>query len=119
MRIAAGALDCFLVFLLIAIARPPFGFFVFTAIGYFTCMLAWKGTTVGGIILRLQVVRSNGQPLSFMVALVRSLAAVFSCFCLFLGFFWIGWDSEKQGWHDKIAGTVVVRLPHAPSLICF
>jgi len=25
-----------------------------------------------------------------------------------LGFFWIIWDKRKQGWHDKIAGTVVV-----------
>ena len=28
---------------------------------------------------------------------------------LFIGFFWVGFDSRKQGWHDKIAGTVVVR----------
>jgi uncharacterized RDD family membrane protein YckC len=64
------------------------------------------------------VVRTDGQTVSFVVALVRALAGVFSALMLFLGFFWIGWDSEKQGWHDKIAGTVVVRLPHAPSLVC-
>ena len=28
---------------------------------------------------------------------------------IFLGFFWIGWDDRKQGWHDKLAGTLVVR----------
>jgi len=28
---------------------------------------------------------------------------------LFLGFFWIIWDKKKQGWHDKIAGTLVVK----------
>jgi uncharacterized RDD family membrane protein YckC len=37
---------------------------------------------------------------------------------LFLGFFWIIWDAEKQGWHDKIAGTVVVRLPRGMPLVC-
>ncbi len=26
-----------------------------------------------------------------------------------LGFFWVAFDSKKQGWHDKLAGTVVVR----------
>jgi uncharacterized RDD family membrane protein YckC len=28
-----------------------------------------------------------------------------------LGLFWIGWDKRKQGWHDKLAGTVVIRAP--------
>jgi uncharacterized RDD family membrane protein YckC len=37
---------------------------------------------------------------------------------LFLGFFWILWDKDQQGWHDKIAGTVVVRLPKALPLVC-
>jgi uncharacterized RDD family membrane protein YckC len=47
------------------------------------------------------------------------LAAVFSTMVMFVGFLWIAWDKEKQGWHDKIAGTVVVRLPHTQSLVCF
>jgi uncharacterized RDD family membrane protein YckC len=81
-------------------------------------MWAWKGTTIGGIVLNLQVVREDGRPLSFVTALVRSAAAVFSVLVLFLGMFWIGWDNQKQGWHDKIAGTVVVRLPKAITLVC-
>ena len=28
---------------------------------------------------------------------------------LFLGILWVAWDPRKQGWHDKIAGTVVIR----------
>lgn len=28
-----------------------------------------------------------------------------------LGLFWVGWDKRKQGWHDKLAGTVVIRAP--------
>jgi uncharacterized RDD family membrane protein YckC len=74
---------------------------------------------VGGIVLNLQVVRQDGQPVNFLTAIVRILAAVFSAFIFFLGFFWIGWDRDKQGWHDKIAGTVVVRLPRAVSLVCY
>ncbi|HEY5083176.1 MAG TPA: RDD family protein, partial [Rhizomicrobium sp.] len=107
LRMAAGFLDMVLVAIL---GHEALGLFFLVAVAYFSGMLAWKGTTVGGIILRLQVVRADGQPLSFVVALVRSLAAVFSVIICFLGFFWIGWDSEKQGWHDKIAGTVVVRM---------
>jgi len=56
--------------------------------------------------------------LTFVVALVRALAAFFSAIVLFLGFLWIFWDEEKQSWHDKIAGTVVVRLPRGTPLVC-
>jgi uncharacterized RDD family membrane protein YckC len=59
----------------------------------------------------------DGQPVTFWVALVRSLASFFSALALFLGFFWAGWDREKQAWHDKIAGTMVVRLPKGAGLI--
>jgi uncharacterized RDD family membrane protein YckC len=37
---------------------------------------------------------------------------------LFLGFLWIICDKEKQGWHDRIAGTVVIRIPRSVALIC-
>jgi uncharacterized RDD family membrane protein YckC len=115
-RMGAGFLDMVLIVLASAVAPP---FFAFVAIAYFSAMWAWKGTTVGGIVVNLQVVRQDGQPLGFLAAFVRSLAAFFSAAILFLGFFWIGWDPAKQGWHDKIAGTVVVRLPRAVSLVCF
>jgi len=105
-----------LVLLLAFLNGPPVFFIV--ALAYFAGLWAWKGTTIGGIVLRLQVMRHDGGPLTFLVALVRGLAAAFSAVVLFLGFFWIGWDREKQGWHDKIAGTVVVRLPRSTPLVC-
>ena len=95
---------------------PPI--FLYVALAYFAGMWAWKGTTVGGIVLKLQVVRCDGQPMSFTTALVRGLAAALSVFVLFLGFLWIAWDHDKQGWHDKIAGTIVVRLPRSLPLVC-
>lgn len=39
---------------------------------------------------------------------VRYLSYLISLIPLGLGFFWIGWDKKKQGFHDKIAGTIVV-----------
>ncbi len=117
-RMGAAFLDIMLVSIVGAIAGhlPPLGFLI--ALAYFAGMWAWKGTTIGGIVLGLKVVRLDGQPVSFMVSLVRALAAVFSVFVLFLGFLWIAWDADKQGWHDKIAGTVVVRLPRGTPLVC-
>jgi uncharacterized RDD family membrane protein YckC len=81
-------------------------------------MWTWRGTTVGGIVLNLRVVRYDGKPMNFAVALVRALSAAFSIVVFFLGFLWIAWSQDKQGWHDKIAGTVVVRQPRGTPLLC-
>jgi len=117
-RMAAAFLDVVLVSILGAlVGGPPLGLLV--ALAYFTGMWAWKGTTIGGIVLKLKVVRLDGRPVTFSVALVRGLSAAFSVVVLFLGFLWIAWDRDKQGWHDKIAGTTVVRLPHTQSLVCY
>lgn len=114
----AGFLDMILVGILSGlVGKPPLGLLVMLA--YFAGMWAWKGTTVGGVVLKLKVVRLDGEPITFPVALVRGLAAAFSVVVMFLGFLWIAWDKEKQGWHDKIAGTAVVRLPQTQSLMCF
>ena len=123
-RMGAAFLDVVLISILTAIVGATFGDHVGPAIGYlialayFAGLWAWKGTTVGGVVLRLQVVRHDGGPVTFLVALVRGLAAAFSAVILFLGFFWIGWDRDKQGWHDKIAGTYVVRTPRSLPLVC-
>ena len=127
-RMGAAFLDMVAVGFITGFAHRPLGFmlsfldgppvFFIVALAYFAGLWAWKGTTLGGIVLKLQVVRHDGGPLTFLVALVRGLAAAFSAVVFFLGFFWIGWDREKQGWHDKIAGTVVVRVPRSTPLVC-
>lgn len=75
-------------------------------------MWAWKGTTLGGMIVGIKGLRLDGRPMDVPVALVRHLASYLSALPMFLGFFWAGWDPEKQAWHDKIAGTIVVRVPN-------
>jgi uncharacterized RDD family membrane protein YckC len=72
---------------------------------------AWKGTTVGGIICQLRIVRVDGAPLRFVDALVRGLSSIFSLAVGGLGVLWILKDPERQAWHDRIAGTYVVRVP--------
>lgn len=115
-RMGAAFLDMVLVGILAGLVGvPPLGMLV--ALAYFSGMWAWKGTTIGGIVLGLKVVRLDGQPVTFAVALVRALSAAFSVLVLFLGFLWIAWDKDRQGWHDRIAGTVVVRLPRGTPLV--
>jgi uncharacterized RDD family membrane protein YckC len=119
-RMGAGFLDLVLLSVISSIARRMgFHWFFLIALAYFSGMWAWKGTTVGGIVLGLKVVRVDGSPLAFIVALVRALAAGFSAVVLFLGFVWIAWDPEKLAWHDRIAGTAVVRLGRGTPLVCY
>jgi len=113
-RFLALLLDLVLIGMLIPLVKA---WAIFFGIAYFVTMWTWKGTTIGSIVLGLKVVRTDGTPVSFPVALVRSLSSVFSAVVLFLGFLWAGWDREKQAWHDKIAGTVVVRMPRGFALI--
>lgn len=69
---------------------------------------AW-GQTIGKMIFRLRVVKTDGQPLTFSRALARTFAYTLSAIPFFLGFFWVGFSSRKRSWHDAIAGTMVVR----------
>ena len=116
-RMGAGFLDMVLVGILSGlVGGPPLSFLV--ALAYFAGMWAWQGTTIGGIVLGLKVVRVDNQPICFKVAMVRALASAFSMVVFFIGFFCIIWDRDQQGWHDRIAGTYVIRLPKGTPLVC-
>jgi uncharacterized RDD family membrane protein YckC len=75
---------------------------------YFTYFYATSGRSPGKMIMGLQVVTSEGGPLSFGVAFLRSVGYLVSSLFFGLGFIWVGFDKKKQGWHDKIASTVVI-----------
>jgi uncharacterized RDD family membrane protein YckC len=81
--------------------------------------LMWKikGTTIGGIVFDLRVVRLDSRILDWPTAWVRALGCVLSICALGLGFIWIGVDAGKQAWHDKLAGTIVVRVPKGTPLV--
>jgi len=115
-RLAAFALDV----VLIAIANAFLGhvqgqrdegWFMFLVLAYMIGFTAWKGTTLGGIICNLRVVRTNGGDLRFIDAVVRGLSSIFSLVALGIGCLWMLNDPERQMWHDKIAGTIVVKVP--------
>lgn len=117
-RTAAAALDLILVGWLLSLLfdlSPPA--FLFFWIAYHVGLWTWRATTIGGIMCGLKVVRLDGRPVDFPVALVRAFSAVFSGLALFVGFFWAGWTSDKLSWHDKIAGTTIVKVPRGVSLV--
>jgi uncharacterized RDD family membrane protein YckC len=84
---------------------------------YGAVMWKLKGSTIGGIICGLHVVRVDGRPIDWPTAIVRALGCFLSLAVVGLGFIWIAIDHDRQGWHDKIAGTAVVRAPKGASLL--
>lgn len=69
-----------------------------------------KGATPGKMLFGLQVRDAKtGQFISVPRALLRYFSYLISYLILCLGFIWAGFDKKKQGWHDKIAKTVVVK----------
>lgn len=78
---------------------------------YFVAFWAWKGTTLGGTVMNLRIVKLNGQPFEPGDAIVRALAGVLSFAALGIGVLWILKDADRQAWQDKAVGTVVVKDP--------
>jgi uncharacterized RDD family membrane protein YckC len=68
-----------------------------------------KGQTLGSRALNIRVVKTDGSYLDYGGAFLRYIGFVISCVAFFLGVIWAAFDAQNQGWHDKIAGTYVVR----------
>lgn len=111
-RAAAFALDVLLIAFVSAVLdfNRPKEFFGALLV-YHIVFWMLKGTTVGGIITNLRVIRTDGGQLQPGDAIIRGLSSIFSIVVLGIGCFWILMDAEKQAWHDRFAGTYVVKVP--------
>jgi uncharacterized RDD family membrane protein YckC len=79
-------------------------------LAYFPVLWATTGRTVGLWLIGGRVVREeDGGRLSLRRSLIRMVGYLFDVATGFLGFAWAGVDRRKQGWHDKMAGSYVVR----------
>jgi uncharacterized RDD family membrane protein YckC len=77
---------------------------------YFVVFWSRRGATPGQQLLGVQVRNErDGSRISLKRAALRYLGYIVSVSVVYLGLIWVAIDSRKQGWHDKIAGTVVVR----------
>jgi uncharacterized RDD family membrane protein YckC len=77
--------------------------------GYFIWAYSFSGQTIGKRILGIRVAAIDGSSLNWRKGFLRFLGYIPSTIGLLLGFLWSIWDADKQAWHDKIAGTCVVR----------
>lgn len=77
---------------------------------YFVTLWSKFGGTLGQRLLGLHVVdAATGQNIGLGRALGRFVGYLISSFVLFIGLIWAAFDPRKQGWHDKMASTFVVR----------
>ena len=94
------------------LVQGPADFLITWVFPAIAVILFWlkSQATPGKMAVSAVVVDANtGNPISVGQAIGRYLAYFVSIIPLGLGVFWVGFDSRKQGWHDKLAGTVVVR----------
>ncbi|HVY81617.1 MAG TPA: RDD family protein [Steroidobacteraceae bacterium] len=116
-RMAALFIDLILVAVVLNIIDSKLQAELIALAAYGAVMWKLKSTTIGGIVFGLQVVRLDGRPIDWATATVRALSCFLSLLVAGLGFIWIAFDGGNQAWHDKIAGTVVVRVPKGVSLL--
>ncbi len=115
-RIGALLIDALLVgFCLSVLGQHHLELLVLAAYG--AVMWKLRGSTVGGIVLDLHVVRLDGREVDWETAIIRALSCFLSLAVAGLGFIWIALDRNNQAWHDKIAGTVVVRVAKGVPLV--
>ena len=74
----------------------------------------YKSATPGKMATKLIIVdaQTGGKP-STRQFIIRYVGYYIAMLPLFLGIIWVGIDKRKQGWHDKLAGTVVLRSTHS------
>jgi len=79
-------------------------------VGYQIYFWGTSGSTPGMRLFRLRVVDAvSGGPIGFSRATIRWLMTLVNTWACYVGWIWVAFDPRKQGWHDKVANTVVVQ----------
>lgn len=98
--------------LLIGIIGQSQSFALSTLVNFLYYWYFWThvdGQTPGKVLLNIKIIKTTGEPLTAGDVVMRYLGYWISAICLCVGYVWVLFDRENQGWHDKIAGTYVVR----------
>jgi uncharacterized RDD family membrane protein YckC len=71
---------------------------------------ARRGQSFGKRFIGVRVVRTDGRPIDHQTAILRHIVGYPLSILLFgVGVVWMLWDGKRQGWHDKLARTVVIK----------
>lgn len=83
---------------------------ILSAAFYIGCWVKFAGTP-GKRLLKLKILNADtGEPLTVGRAIIRYVGYIISYLVLCLGLIWVAFDPKKQGWHDKMANSVVVKV---------
>ncbi|MBN1376683.1 MAG: RDD family protein [Dehalococcoidia bacterium] len=85
--------------------------FIIGSTVYYVVCWASSGQTVGKICLGMKIIRTDSSSVDLKIAFIRFLGSFLCIATLGIGFILIAFDSHKQGLHDRIADTYVVKLP--------
>jgi len=81
------------------------------SISYAVFFTGYCGQTPGKMALRIKVIRTDGSPINYGRAALREVLGKFiSSILLGIGYLMVAFDNRKQGLHDKIADTYVIKL---------
>jgi uncharacterized RDD family membrane protein YckC len=81
------------------------------AVFYYVFFTGYNGQTPGKMALRIKVIRTDGADIGYGRAFLREVPGKFiSGILLGIGYLMVAFDRQKQGLHDKIADTYVIRL---------
>jgi predicted Zn finger-like uncharacterized protein len=81
------------------------------SISYAVFFTGYCGQTPGKMALRIKVIRTDGSPINYGRAALREVPGKFiSSILLGIGYLMVAFDNRKQGLHDKIADTYVIKL---------
>ena len=113
-RVAAAIIDYLVISAVSALLSfVPVAGFVFSLVAswlYHWLLIGLKGQTLGKMAVGIKVVNASGSVPGLGYAALREIPGkILSSIAIYLGFLWVAWDKRKQGWHDKIAGTYVVK----------
>ncbi len=127
-RVAATIIDSLLIILLtVPVLYAIYGDQYFNpdlfASGFWDSLISWglpaiaivtfwiyRAATPGKIMLHLRIVDANsGEHPTTRQFIIRFFTHHISSVALAAGLIWVAFDKRKQGWHDKLAGTVVIK----------
>jgi uncharacterized RDD family membrane protein YckC len=115
-RFAAALIDAIVLGVVSAILKAILGttgtgLGLLISLGYFTYFHGSTGQTPGDAALAIRVIDlQGGGSIGYMRAFIRWLVSLVSAIVILIGYLWMLWDSEKQTWHDKAAGSVVIPV---------
>ena len=100
--VIGGAAGWLLVFMLVSVL-------VIAYVVVYLWLVSTRGQSPGKMAIGIKIVKMDGSAIGIGGALIREIIGKLVSSIFYLGYIWILFDGKRQGWHDKIAGTIVVK----------